>query len=356
MLYVSPVRVMKDDTTDPNKLPDKKVQVDIKLGEGAQIIVGSDTKKGDATNPYVWGTFFLKPDTGLEGGDIPAVEQQPGYKANSVKWDPNDQIKVWNENNPKPEDAIQVSFAKGTGVTALNPEGKTMTVKPNTTLAVRDFPAATVDTANGYAGQALWTGEVPNLGHKVTKDNNVFTATAQRPFDDANITDIAFAKDPDKMSYNEGEPLQLAGLEIKLTDKYGTIKMIGVDELAKYKITIEPKDGTTLTINDHNGKNLTAKGKVKLVAGGEEERTVTSPGKLDVHKKRSGGFFFFPAAEEEKPETAIHKAYIFGYEDDSFKPEGNMTRAEAAAMLARLQGLDLSNDARPDFMDVRSGW
>ena len=71
---------------------------------------------------------------------------------------------------------------------------------------------------------------------------------------------------------------------------------------------------------------------------------------------RTGGFFFFPAAEEEKPETAIHKAYIFGYEDDSFKPGGNMTRAEAAAMLARLQGLDLSNDARPDFMDVRSGW
>ena len=33
-----------------------------------------------------------------------------------------------------------------------------------------------------------------------------------------------------------------------------------------------------------------------------------------------------------------------------------MTRAEAAAMLARLQGLDLSNTARPNFIDVRSGW
>lgn len=33
-----------------------------------------------------------------------------------------------------------------------------------------------------------------------------------------------------------------------------------------------------------------------------------------------------------------------------------MTRAEAAAMLARLQGLDLSNSARPGFIDVRSGW
>ena len=60
--------------------------------------------------------------------------------------------------------------------------------------------------------------------------------------------------------------------------------------------------------------------------------------------------------KDQKHETAIHKAYIYGYENGSFKPEGNMTRAEAAAMLARLQGLDLSNTARPNFIDVRSGW
>ena len=33
-----------------------------------------------------------------------------------------------------------------------------------------------------------------------------------------------------------------------------------------------------------------------------------------------------------------------------------MTRAEAAAIIGRLQGLDLSNSARPNFIDVRSGW
>ena len=468
MLYVSPVKVKKDNTTDETKLPDNKIQVDIKLGEGVQ----AGTMKGKTT-PVVYASFYLKPNTGLAGSDFPAVEAQQGYKENSVTWTPAEQTKAWdtngayvatakkqtiaekvgkdnlagvdfgvwqgdpinwkkgvkaaegidetlktaiegylndaktvvsdkttpartsatagkfpgkltvkfsdnstlevekqtlyvwehktvnnnnNKNDPKPEDAIQVSFAKGKGVTALNPENKTMTVKPNTTLAMSDFPAATVDQANGYADQALWTGKVANLGKKVTAENNVFTATAQKRFDDNNIADIAFVKDPDKMSYNEGEPLQLAGLEIKLTDKHGTEKMIGVDELAKYKITIEPKDGTTLTIKDHNGTNLVAKGKVKTAAG-EVEKMVTSPGKLDVHEKRSGGFFFFPpATTEEKHETAIHKAYIFGYEDDSFKPEGNMTRAEAAAMLARLQGLDLSNEARPDFMDVRSGW
>ena len=63
-----------------------------------------------------------------------------------------------------------------------------------------------------------------------------------------------------------------------------------------------------------------------------------------------------PPTEKPKHETAIHKLYIYGYEDNTFRPEGNMTRAEAAAMIARLQGLDLSNKARPGFIDVRSGW
>ena len=63
-----------------------------------------------------------------------------------------------------------------------------------------------------------------------------------------------------------------------------------------------------------------------------------------------------PSEEAPKHETAIHKLYINGYEDSTFRPEGNMTRAEAAAMLARLQGLDLSNNAKSNFVDVRSGW
>ena len=59
---------------------------------------------------------------------------------------------------------------------------------------------------------------------------------------------------------------------------------------------------------------------------------------------------------KEKHETAIHKLYIYGYKDNTFRPEGNMTRAEAAAMIARLKGLDMSNNAKPNFSDVKSAW
>ena len=95
---------------------------------------------------------------------------------------------------------------------------------------------------------------------------------------------------------------------------------------------------------------------------GKTPAQTTTTVKARGNSGSTGGFWIIPAnpttpsVEKPKHETAIHKLYINGYENGSFKPEGNMTRAEAAAMLARLQGLDLSNTARPNFIDVRSGW
>ena len=51
-----------------------------------------------------------------------------------------------------------------------------------------------------------------------------------------------------------------------------------------------------------------------------------------------------------------HKAYIFGYEDGTFRPDNNMSRAEAAAIFARLiseqKGEKISG--KSDFADVKS--
>ena len=59
--------------------------------------------------------------------------------------------------------------------------------------------------------------------------------------------------------------------------------------------------------------------------------------------------------EQEKKEVVNYKAYIFGYEDGCVRPMGNITRGEAAAMVARLMNYDLTNTAKPNFSDV-SGW
>ena len=61
--------------------------------------------------------------------------------------------------------------------------------------------------------------------------------------------------------------------------------------------------------------------------------------------------------EEVPVSLETHKAYIVGYEDDTLRAEGNLTRAEAAAMVTRLAGLDLSDNTMPKFKDMqKNAW
>ena len=73
-----------------------------------------------------------------------------------------------------------------------------------------------------------------------------------------------------------------------------------------------------------------------------------------------GGSSFKPVETEEKEidktEHGIHDAYIFGYEDHTFRSEGNITRAEAASMISHIAKLDLSDKSKPDFKDTPSSW
>lgn len=62
-------------------------------------------------------------------------------------------------------------------------------------------------------------------------------------------------------------------------------------------------------------------------------------------------------AEEVPTTLETHKAYIAGYEDNTLRAEGNLTRAEAAAMVTRLAGLDLSDNTMPAFKDMqKNAW
>ena len=49
-----------------------------------------------------------------------------------------------------------------------------------------------------------------------------------------------------------------------------------------------------------------------------------------------------------------HDQYIFGYPDDTIRPDGDMTRAEAIAVVARLQKLDLSDKSSKIYKDTKA--
>ncbi len=189
---------------------------------------------------------------------------------------------------------------------------------------------------------------------------------------------------------------------MKNTDNLGDteeqlIKTVKALELRDGKWHIQdsefPKD---LTYTDSKGKTYTLKGWNRAKDGTGEEFTSASAvtGDMEVYaqwEKDAGEdtnpivpIIPIPDIEEiVRPETdrpfatgslliepekssskdiepknvELHKAYIKGYPDGTVLPQGNMTRAEAAAMVTRLANLDLSNEMKPDFADVdANGW
>lgn len=99
------------------------------------------------------------------------------------------------------------------------------------------------------------------------------------------------------------------------------------------------------------------------------ESPVKKPVKLSyIHKKEepqpepkpepkpdNGGMWILPGGGKKEEATEDHIAYIFGYPDKSVRPEGNLTRAEAAAMVTRLGGLDLSDTSKAAYPDLKDG-
>jgi hypothetical protein len=58
-----------------------------------------------------------------------------------------------------------------------------------------------------------------------------------------------------------------------------------------------------------------------------------------------------------KDAGGIHKRYLFGYDDGSVRPHDDITRAEAAVFMARLNSADLpSGSGGLEFSDIRGHW
>lgn len=85
--------------------------------------------------------------------------------------------------------------------------------------------------------------------------------------------------------------------------------------------------GVLVTVNDYTGKSTTKSTNAK--------GQITVPVKTSSSRKSSSN----TKTVDEKitlVESKIQKAYMQGYPDGEFKPDGNMTRAEAVAIFARL--------------------
>ena len=133
---------------------------------------------------------------------------------------------------------------------------------------------------------------------------------------------------------------------ITVTDKNGKNVSVSKSTDKDGKITLTLPNGTDLTGDNYytikaTGNKGNAKADVSIVL--KDKKNNSANGTTDKN-----GMLILPASE--------HKAYIFGYDDGTFRPDNNMSRAEAAAIFARLisekKGENISGKAT--FKDISS--
>lgn len=180
-------------------------------------------------------------------------------------------------------------------------------------------------------------------------------------------------------AYNHLHPCDLQKL-LPLRDKDGFkkefegYKVADTDEIVQGKTG--PNDYGPAYYDGKTVKDLkNSKGEIVLVYGKAEKpddpsnpsdptnpSNPSTPSKPDSPSNTGSGSGYFilpstPTKEVTKPEEkpAPTKGYIAGYPDHTFRPAKSMTRAEAAAILARLCKLTGADNAKPDFKDA-DGW
>ena len=163
------------------------------------------------------------------------------------------------------------------------------------------------------------------------------------------VTGVAIKAAPDKVAYTEGDELDLSGLLLTLTYSNGTTKDIALADFADNKITVSPKAGDVLDVDDKEIV-ITVKGKtVKLPITVEEDTTVIPPPAeepvltdIDGHRAK------------DSIEHLIEMGAISGYPDNTFRPDNPITRAEFATVLVKAMGLPVAGSKV--FADTESHW
>lgn len=142
-------------------------------------------------------------------------------------------------------------------ISKKNNEGKDLGsrfwVNPKVEIDLSDFaPDVKTDKSHSFEG---W--DKPLKG-TFTENTVINAKISEIPFDKENIVKMKIASEPSKMSYIDGDELDLTGLKIKLTDKNDVEKIIELKDLAEYGIITEPIDKAKLTAKD-NDKTIIVK-------------------------------------------------------------------------------------------------
>ncbi|MDD6224158.1 MAG: Rib/alpha-like domain-containing protein [bacterium] len=145
----------------------------------------------------------------------------------------------------------QVDNILGTGEVVIS-AGSSLNVRQNivdaTNIKIRGFDSELQQNLNKVfltVGGSINSGATVSLYssndyYKMKKDGNKYKLVENTEFDKNNIKKIEVLQKPTKLSYLEGEKIDLSGINLKLTDSNNTEESIGVNQLSEYNITYLP--------------------------------------------------------------------------------------------------------------------
>ena len=372
-----------------DKVPTDALDVQLKLGEGVKVEdkdpnTGAVTKttKGDKDNPVLYKEYKVKPGIDFSTYKHPTL-QKTIFDLIDEKADEGYTEVVWKDSKGG------TNFVAAADNNVFTATATKLEIKVKVTY-----------DANG--GSGTMDGAEITKGSTYKLLANGFTAPENQEFDTWEVdgkkvapgTEITVDKDTVIKAVWKGD---LVDIEFNHGEGNGEMKKETVTKGSKYKLPAstftapEGKEFDGWMIGNEKksvGDEITVKGNVTLVAQwkpiGEPGKPGEEPGTKPEPKPNEPGdndFYIpeFKIHEEVVPTYPVyavvpktekvekvekvpvsletHKAYIAGYEDNTLRAEGNLTRAEAAAMVTRLAGLDLSDNSMPAFKDMqKNAW
>ena len=261
--------------------------------------------------------------------------------------------------------------------------GDTITVNENTTVIAKYAPIMVDVTFAGNGGGGSMDKATVKKGSTYKLPDNKFTAPENKEFDGWTVNG------EDKKVGDEITVTDNTTVTAKWKDKAPAVK--------EFKVTFNGNGGTDkmdpITVKKGQQFELPKNGftapKGKVFAGwqiAQAPNKVFAPGTMvtvngnievkaiwkditsqDPYQPGNGTFYMGstlimpnrapePVEPAKEMETGRHYRYLYGYTDKTVRPEGNITRAEAAALIARLAGLDMSDKSKPNFADTPSRW
>lgn len=149
----------------------------------------------------------------------------------------------------------------------------------------------------------------------------------------------------------------------KVSDQETVEEILGKVEVAKGAVHVDKEIKGTVpnTVGEHNvivevtyADGTKAEATVVVNVTEDSREKSFSGGSKRTHNSKKDGKVIKKI--DFKNYTNRHFAYMFGYPDGKVRPNREITRAELAAIVVRLEGLDSSDNLKPKFNDTGSNW